>query len=125
MTKRLIKAKASLMGLSKTICAGETIELTELELEEPVAEHALQLCAERAKIVAEEQEKAKAEAEAKRAEEEAAASAILAGAVDPSENPEAAAAAILGGAVSENTESNEGTQGDSDADDRAADILGN
>jgi N utilization substance protein A len=95
---------------------------TELELDDEAAQLAMDICSARAKEVAEEQERAKAEAEAKRAEDEAAAAAILSGAVDPSENPEAAAAAILG-AAADSGNSNDDDSGD--ADDRAADILGN
>ncbi len=96
---------------------------TELELDDEAAQLAMDICSARAKEVAEEQERAKAEAEAKRAEDEAAAAAILSGAVDPSENPDAAAAAILGAAVGSNDSNNDEDSGD--ADDRAADILGN
>ncbi len=94
---------------------------TELELDDEAAQLAMDVCSARAKEVAEEQERAKAEAEAKRAEDEAAAAAILSGAVDPSENPEAAAAAILGAAA----DSSKSDDDSGDAEDRAADILGN
>jgi len=116
---------------------GAEVLETELELTPEVAQHACEICAARAKEVAAEQERAKAEAEAKRAREESEAAAILAGAVDPSENPDAAAAAILGGAgraaPSEGEGNGDGNAAggaensapDPDAEDRAADILGN
>lgn len=113
---------------------GAEVLETELELDPEVAQHACEICAARAKEVAEEQERAKAEAEAQRAAEEQAASAILSGAVDPSENPDAAAAAILGGVsasadqgAGEGAGGGEGSSDDTDpgAEDRAADILGN
>ena len=97
---------------------------TELELDDEAAQLAMDVCSSRAKEVAEEQERAKAEAEAKRAEEEAAAAAILSGAVDPSANPEAAAAAILGAAAQPDAESG-ASEDTGEADNRAADILGN
>jgi hypothetical protein len=57
------------------------------------------VAAVRAKEVAEQQERDKAESEARRSQEQSAAAAILAGALDGSDgplDPDAAAAAILG-----------------------------
>lgn len=111
---------------------GAEMLMTELELSEEQAELAVELCAARAKEVAQEQEREKAEAEARKAEEEQAAAAILSGAVDGDDtSPEVAAAAILGAAAAEAQSDGEGEQDDqgsaepdAESEHRAADILG-
>ncbi len=106
---------------------GAEVLEAELELTPEVALEAVALCAARAKIVAEEQAREKEEAAAKRAEEEAAASSILSGDVNPSDNPEAAAAAILGGAIGSaplTEEAEAEAEVSAEAEDRASDILG-
>lgn len=106
---------------------GAEVLEAELELTPEVALEAVELCATRAKVVAEEQAREKEEAAARRAEEEAAASSILSGDVHPSDNPEAAAAAILGGAIGTAPLTEEGeaeAEVSAEAEDRASDILG-
>jgi N utilization substance protein A len=108
---------------------GSEMLTTELELSEEQAELAMELCASRAKEVAEEQEREKAAAEARKAEEEQAAAAILSGAVDSEDaSPDVAAAAILGAAASgEDVDTGDGDGDvvpDADSENRAADILG-
>ncbi len=107
----------------------------ELELDTEKAEHAVQLCAEKAKVVAEQQQKEKEEAERRKAEEREAAERLLSGEMgDADVDPETAAAAILGaGSVaapspSADSASDGDTESapepDEDAEARAADILG-
>ncbi len=80
---------------------GENVLLEELEMPEALAKTVVELCATKAKVVAEQQQRDKEEAERKRVEDEAAASAVLDGG-DPAESDsesdqdaEAAAASIL------------------------------
>lgn len=114
---------------------GADVLVAELEIEKDLAERVVQLCAERAKVVAEQQQKDKEEAEARRRAEEEAARRLLSGESDGQEgevDPEVAAAAILGAAPppapkdSEASDSEKDGEGESggDADARAADILG-
>jgi len=106
---------------------GEEMLLTELELSEELAAHAIELCATKAKEVAAQQEIDKAEAAARKVEEEQAASAILSGDASGDASPEVAAAAILGAVarVETTTESDSGSQEpDAVSENRAADILG-
>ena len=110
---------------------GQEVLMSELELDEEKAAHAVELCAARAKVVAQEQEKEKAEAALRKAQEEQAAAAILSGAASGDDaSPEVAAAAILGAAAAESSDSDPG-EGDSvsaapdrESENRAADILG-
>ncbi len=108
---------------------GQEVLMTELELDEEKAAHAVELCSARAKIVAEEQEREKAEAAARKAQEERAAAAILSGAVSGDDaSPEVAAAAILGaaaaGAVKNEDHESVPAAPDRESENRAADILG-
>ncbi|MDF1869756.1 MAG: transcription termination factor NusA [Phycisphaerales bacterium] len=106
---------------------GAEVVEAELELTPEVAAQAVELCAAKAKIVAAEQALEKEQAAAKRAEEEAAASSILSGDVNPADNPEAAAAAILGGAldsVAPTEDAAEDEAASAEAESRASDILG-
>ncbi|MFI4897634.1 MAG: transcription termination factor NusA [Phycisphaerales bacterium JB059] len=114
---------------------GAEVLMTELEISEEQAEQAVELCAVKAKEVAEQQQKEKEEAEKRRAEERAAAEALLSGEGMPEGDvdPETAAAAILGAASLPSTpppsggnETEEERPPSVDADDeaRAADILG-
>lgn len=74
---------------------GVEVLMTELEIDEPTAQRAVEIASTKAKVVAEQQQKDKEAAEAKRRAEEAAAAKLLAeGGVAAS--GEAAAAAILG-----------------------------
>lgn len=78
---------------------GGDVLIDELELDPEVAARVVSVAAVRAKEVAEQQERDKAESEARRSQEQSAAAAILAGALDGSDgplDPDAAAAAILG-----------------------------
>ncbi len=106
---------------------GAEVVEAELELTPEVAAQAVELCAAKAKIVAAEQALEKEQAAAKRGEEEAAASSILSGDVNPADNPEAAAAAILGGAldaVAPTEDAAEDEAASAEAESRASDILG-
>jgi N utilization substance protein A len=108
---------------------GADMLITELELSEEEAEFAIELCAARAKEVAEQQEREKAEAEARKAQDEQAAAAILSGAIDGDDaSPEVAAAAILGAAAAgediPGTDADDTVTPDADSENRAADILG-
>lgn len=79
---------------------GAEVLMTELGIEEAVAKQIVEICAAKAKIVAEQQEKDKAEKMRKQAEEAEAARRLLAG--EGAEAGEEAAAAILGlGAIGE------------------------
>jgi len=112
---------------------GIEVLMAELEIDEPAALHAIEICSTRAKEVAEQQQKEKEEAAARRAEEQAAAERLLSGEAMP-DDPEMAAAAILGmGAAPEGPAPESSGEGSSDEsapepsqDDeaRAADILG-
>jgi transcription termination/antitermination protein NusA len=73
----------------------------ELEMSPELAQHVIQVCAAKAKIVAEQQQKEKEEAERKRAEEMATGAALLdmgddRPVLEPDEQAESAAASILG-----------------------------
>lgn len=104
---------------------GAEVLITELEISEEQAELGVELCASRAKEVAEQQEREKAEAEARKAQEEQAAAAILSGAIDADDaSPDVAAAAILGAAVSESNDDDGSVEPDAASENRAADILG-
>ncbi len=70
---------------------GESVLVEELGMPEELAARVVQICADKAKIVAEQQAKEKEEAELRKAEEEAAVSAVL------GDGGEASAAAVLGG----------------------------
>jgi len=84
---------------------GTAVLQEELGMSPELADHVVEYCSERAKVVAEQQQKEKEEAEARKAEEEAAASAVLEGgeagegaaAVEVDVDAESAADAILGG----------------------------
>ncbi|MDF1810440.1 MAG: transcription termination factor NusA [Phycisphaerales bacterium] len=111
---------------------GEDLLMSELDFDEERSQHAVELCATRAKEVAAQQEIEKAESAARKAEEEQAASAILSGAASGDASPEVAAAAILGAAAAgadsgvENASTNEdnAVEPDEASENRAADILG-
>jgi len=111
---------------------GEEILMSELEFDEARSQHAVELCATRAKVVAAQQEIEKAESAARKAEEEQAASAILSGAASGDTSPEIAAAAILGaaaagvdsGSEAPSTEDSAAVETDAASENRAADILG-
>ncbi|GJM19318.1 MAG: transcription termination/antitermination protein NusA [Phycisphaeraceae bacterium] len=114
---------------------GVEVLMTELEIDEPAAQHAVEICSARAKTVAEEQAKEKEESAKRRAEEKAAAERLLSGEAMP-DDPEMAAAAILGmsAAPTPQPASSDDGSGEGDAQDpspttededaRAADILG-
>ncbi len=116
---------------------GANVLVAELEISEERGDEAVQLCAERAKIVAEQQQKEKEEAERRKSEERAAAERLLSGEYSEGDvDPETAAAAILGaGSVPmpppsapedpQGTDDGEAPPApDEDAEARAADILG-
>ena len=83
---------------------GRDVLINELELSEELADKAVEICAEKAKVVAEQQQKAREEAEKKRLEDEAATAALFGGGSGDAEqgaeetdaDSDAAAAAILG-----------------------------
>jgi N utilization substance protein A len=114
---------------------GAEVLMTELEINEEQAEQAVELCAVKAKEVAELQQKEKEEAEKRRAEERAAAEALLSGEGMPEGDvdPETAAAAILGAAsmpaaspaaTGDQIEEERPPSVDAEDEARAADILG-
>ena len=79
---------------------GPEVLATELEITAELADHVVEIAAEKAKVVAEQQQKDKEEAEARRKEEEAAGAALLGEFSDDSTgdaDADAAAALILGG----------------------------
>ena len=111
---------------------GIEVLMTELEIDEPAALHAIDICSTRAKEVAEQQQKDKEEAAQRRAEEQAAAERLLSGEAMP-DDPEMAAAAILGMGAAPAAPTTEAPSDDAegsapeptqDDDARAADILG-
>lgn len=110
---------------------GPEVLISELEIEQEIAEKMVEASSVRAKDVAAQQQKEKEEAEKRRIEEEDAARRLLAGETptDGEVDPDVAAAAILGvGLVSESAatkESSDTEPQDTSSDDaRAADILG-
>jgi len=118
---------------------GAEVLATELEIDEELAEQAIEIVSLRAKEVQEQQEKEKAEAEARRREEAEAAQRMLeeGGAIDGT-SPDLAAAAILGagsapaagppsetdGQGDESSEDSGEQASSEEGDQRAADILG-
>jgi len=84
---------------------GEDVLREELGMSEETARNVVEICSEKARVVAEQQAREKEEAEARRLEEEAAASALLGdggeGESMPDEAAEAAADSILGGGSGE------------------------
>jgi N utilization substance protein A len=79
---------------------GEGVLLDELGMDPETSARVIQVCAEQAKVVAEQQQKEKEEAEKRRAEEMATGAALLDGTaapIEPDEQAEAAADSILGG----------------------------
>ena len=116
---------------------GAEVIAEELELDPELVASTVQICADKAKVVAEMQAKEKAEAEARRKQEEEAAARLLAGDQTPVDaEADAAAASILGEAPPPPTADDQPPAADGpqttqdnpvptqEDDARAADILG-
>jgi N utilization substance protein A len=116
---------------------GPEVLATELEVDEETVDRIIELAAEKAKVVAEQQQREKEEAEARKAQEEEATRRLLAGEELPADADSAAAAILSAGAVQPPAEGGEPAPsgesgeestdaGESSAEDeaRAADILG-
>jgi N utilization substance protein A len=81
---------------------GTEVLQDELGMNEATADRVVEICSEKARVVAEQQQRDKEEAEARRAADEAAAAAVLAGeGGEPDEAAEAAVESILGGGSAE------------------------
>ena len=90
----------------------------DVEMSEELANRVSQVCAERAREVAEQQQQEKEQEERRRSEELDAADAVLSGGDAPDSSAEAAADAILGGGPADNTPASQDAMTVSDVQDQ-------
>ncbi|MCR9217654.1 MAG: hypothetical protein NXI14_10685 [bacterium] len=102
---------------------GVDVLVGEIEMDEAVAQAAVEAASARAKVIAEQQEREKEEAEKRKAEEAEAARRLLDGDLDSAGDADMAAAAILGLGSAEKSDDSSGPEVTEDDDARAEAIL--